>query len=450
VSVQRVVCEYPITSCVSFNGILMLFAGAFTGPTFAVFEILVTGAVLLHRRHTVTNMIRAVGLRKTHHARFHRFFSEARWEPCELWRRFVVMVVDRFCRPEERIPIGLDDTAEKKTGGKIYGTSVVHDNRPAVHKEWAFSWGHTRVVASVLVHVLPWSSHWYAMPACEELYRTKKLCRREKRPFRTKPQMARDMLRTIASWLPGRQILLLIDGGYAYKTPMRELPEHVEVVTRMRRDAALHALPGLRQPGRGRPPARGKRLEAPEKMAKRPACVWTPLTVRGTAYEIADRVVLWPSVFGARPVRMVAVRRPGGEAQFLCTTDLTLRASEVVEWYDRRWPIELMFHEVKERMGFEEPQCRVEKAVERTAPFLLLVLGLVQYWFLSQANPDLIGFRPRWYGRKRGVDTPPSFSEMLAALRRSTWQERFSASSSSKPDLQRIHEALIALASMAA
>jgi predicted NBD/HSP70 family sugar kinase len=35
-----------------------------------------------------------------------------------------------------------------------------------------------------------------------------------------------------------------------------------------------------------------------------------------------------------------------------------------------------MFHEVKERMGFEQPRCRVERAVERPAPFLLLVLGM--------------------------------------------------------------------------
>jgi hypothetical protein len=231
---------------------------------------------------------------------------------------------------------------------------------------------------------------------------------------------------------------------------MKNLPDLMDVVTRMRHDAALYELPGPKRPGRGRPPTRGKRLEPPEKMAKDPRAVWTPLTVRGAAYEVRDRVVLWPSVFGTRPVRMVAVRRPGGEAQFLCTTDLTLSPAEVVTWYDRRWPIEVMFHEVKERMGFEEPQCRVEKAVERTAPFLLLVLGVIQYWFLSQEDPGLIGFRPRWYGKKRGLDAAPSFSEMLAALRRATWQERFSARSSSKPHVKSIHEALIALASMAA
>ena len=123
--VRRVATEYPITCCVSFNGILALFAGAFTGPTLATFQILAGGAILLHRRHTVTNRIRAVGLRQTHHARFHRFFSQAAWELWELWRRFVLAVVRRFFAPQERIPIGLDDTAARRTGATIYAAGVV-------------------------------------------------------------------------------------------------------------------------------------------------------------------------------------------------------------------------------------------------------------------------------------------------------------------------------------
>ena len=336
-NVRRVVREYPITSCASFNGILMVFAGAFTGPTFATFEILVTGAILLHRRHTVTNMIRAVGLHEAHHARFHRFFAEARWTLADLWRHFVEMVVSRFCTADERIVLGLDDTAEKKTGGKIYGASVVHDNRPAVHKEWAFSWGHTWVIASVLVRVSRWAAHWYALPAHVALYRSKKLCQKEKRPFRTKPQLALGLLETIVSWLPGRRFLLLVDGGYAYKTPMRRLPERVDVVTRMRHDAAICELPGPRRPGRGRQPSRGERLAPPKELVQSPACLWKSVEVGGKDYEVTSRVVLWPTVFGPRPVLLVASRRPGGTAQFFCTTDLSLTATEVVAWYEARW-----------------------------------------------------------------------------------------------------------------
>lgn len=449
-SVRRVATEYPITCCVSFNGILALFAGAFTGPTFATFQILVGGAVLLHRRHTVTNMIRAVGLRQTHHARFHRFFSQAAWELWELWRRFVLAVVRRFFAPQERIPIGVDDTAAKRTGAKIYAAGVVHDNRPAVHKAWSFCWGHKWVVGSVLVRVRRWADHVYALPVGTLLYRKEKLCRAEQRPFRTKPQLALELVEKLVSWLPGRLFLLLVDGQYAARELLRRLPACVAAVGRLRHDAALYALAPPRRKRRGRPRKRGRRLPTPKAAVRHRSCGWERVEVRGKVYEVASRVVLWWTVFGERPIRMVASRRPGGKPQFFYSTDLAMSAAEVVGWYASRWPIEVMIREAKERMGFEEPQCRVEKAVERTPPFLLLVLGLVHYWFLSQEDPTLVGPRPRWYGQRRGPDAAPTFSEMLAALRRATWHERISSRSPLEAELRRNLEAVVELASMAA
>ncbi|MCJ7589236.1 MAG: transposase [Candidatus Aminicenantes bacterium] len=447
---RRIIAEYPITCCVSFNGILALFATSFTGPTFSIFEILVTGAVLLHRRHTVTNMIRAVGLRHSHHARFHRFFSQARWDLTELWRHFVVAVVRRFYDPDEVIVVGVDDTAERKTGGKIYGTSVVHDNRPAVRKAWSFSWGHTWVIASILVRAKRWASRWYAFPAQIALYRTRRLCQAQKRCHQTKAELALQIVLEIVSWLPERLFLLLVDGAYASGTLMRHLPPNVHVVGRMRTDAAVYDLPPTPARRRGRKRLKGCRLPTPEETGRRSDARWERVTVDGVAYEVMRRVVLWWKVFRERPVWMVLCRRPGGKVHAFYSTDLKMTAARVVEWYARRWPIEIMFHEAKERMGFEEAQCRTQKAVERTVPFLLLVLGLVQHWFLSQQNPDLIGFRPRWYGKRRAPDVPPSFSEMLAALRRTTWQERFLCRSSSKAEIRKTLEALVQMASTAA
>ena len=109
-----------------------------------------------------------------------------------------------------------------------------------------------------------------------------------------------------------------------------------------------------------------------------------------------------------------------------------------------------MFHEAKERMGFEDPQCWTEQSVQRTAPFLLLVTGLVQHWFLTQNEPKLIGFRPRWLNRRRLAGVPPSFSEMLAAMRRTILSDAFSCRSASKGDLLENLRALVQLAAHAA
>jgi len=45
--IDQVVRDYPITLTVSVNGLLANFAVAFTEPTFGVFALLFTGAVLV-------------------------------------------------------------------------------------------------------------------------------------------------------------------------------------------------------------------------------------------------------------------------------------------------------------------------------------------------------------------------------------------------------------------
>ena len=67
---RQVVRDYPITLTASVNGVLANFAVAFTQPTFAVFALLFTGAVLVRGRHTVTRMLVAAGVHAAHHARF--------------------------------------------------------------------------------------------------------------------------------------------------------------------------------------------------------------------------------------------------------------------------------------------------------------------------------------------------------------------------------------------
>jgi len=108
-----------------------------------------------------------------------------------------------------------------------------------------------------------------------------------------------------------------------------------------------------------------------------------------------------------------------------------------------------MFHEAKERMGFEDPQCWTERAVERTAAFLLWVMGVVEYWFLAQRDGRLVGWRPRWRGGNGG-DVPPSFSDMLAAMRREILSGTFLHRSTSKDELHKNIMVLIESAAFAA
>ena len=395
-------------------------------------------------RHTVTRMLVAAGVHAAHHARFHRFFSQAKWAMDDLWEHLGRRVVERLLDPDARLRVVIDETAQRKTGAKIFGVGMVYDNRPAARKGDVLRWGLTWVVMAVLVEVPLWKGHVFAIPILARLYRRRKVCRGGS--FKTKGPLALEMLQRLTAWFPGRKVLVLVDGNYNDKALMRKLPEGVDVIGRLRYDAAQYRRPPKRTKRMGRPRLRGRRMARPvTSVARRPGAWRTTTLPSGRTVETQTWQALWWVVLRQRPIRAVASRRPGSRRrpEFFYTTDLSLTVDEVLAHYLDRWRIECLFHEVKETMGFEDPQCRTERAVERTPAFLLWTAGVVKYWFLTERQNAAPGFRPRWWRTAKDSSAPPSFSEMLAALRRELLAETLLCRSGSGPDHDKTLNTLI-------
>jgi hypothetical protein len=124
---------------------------------------------------------------------------------------------------------------------------------------------------------------------------------------------------------------------------------------------------------------------------------------------------------GSWPVATVLVRDwPGHKNDdVLVTTDLTLSAKAVIENYCLRWSIEETFGWAKSRLGLEDPHNRSERAVQHTAPMALSSYSFTVLWYVkwSKGRKLLPLRRAPWYKNK----TTPSFSDMLATLRRQCW-----------------------------
>jgi len=254
------------------------------------------------------------------------------------------------------------------------------------------------------------------------------------------------MLQRLGAWFPGRKVLLLVDGNYNDKALMRRLPRGVDVVGRLRYDAAQWRRAPKRKKRTGRPPLHGRKMARPaDYVARRPRQWQSTMLPNGRSFETQTWEALWWVVFRARPIRAIASRRLGSQrrVEFFYTTDLSLSVDAVLAHYLARWRIECLFHEVKETMGFEEPQCRTEKAVERTPAFLVWTAGVVKYWFLAQGDLGTVGFRPRWWRKGEGRLRPPSFSEMLASLRREILTHTLSCRSGFQADHAETLKALI-------
>jgi hypothetical protein len=195
--------------------------------------------------------------------------------------------------------------------------------------------------------------------------------------------------------------------------------------TRLRKDAALHAMPPARTGRRGRPPAKGDRLPTLDGLAATTA--FTPVTVtrygKTAAISAAAITCLWPSVFGTRPVTVVLIRDRSttGYDLALVTTDTAAAAGQIIERYAARWSIEVAIEDARQVFGTGHARNRTARAVERTIPFQLA---------------DVADHRARapWYTTK----AQPSTADMAAKLRRVIIAARFKASRPDQPTPEEI------------
>src|ERR1700712_3535009 len=73
------------------------------------------------------------------------------------------------------------------------------------------------------------------------------------------------------------------------------------------------------------------------------------------------------------------IRDPAGqfEPQALLSTDQTLAAPQIVEFFVRRWPMEVTFEEANEHLGLPGQRQWHDLAIERSTPVRLGLFSLV-------------------------------------------------------------------------
>jgi hypothetical protein len=375
-----------------------------------------------------------------HFCSFHRFFSQARWDLDALGRCIFQLLLP-FC--ENVLIAAVDDTLARKSGRHIWGAGMHHDPLRSTQKRPVFSFGHNFVVFSLQL-ALPFAPHKYwAFPILVRMYRKRqtnqlapgkggKLERKQTgqataTQYRTRPELALEMIQIVASWVPDRLLRILGDSEYAGRSISRRLPANAKLISRMNMKAALYA-PAAQIAKRGRRRKKGNRLPSPLQIAQNKEAQWIKTTVSlyGKQVKLWYQTIdaLWYPSAGQQLLRIVVVHDPSGRRRDDCffSLDLTLTAAQILEIFSRRWPLEVCFRDVKQFLGFEDPQNRVAKATTRTAPMIFFIYDLALLWYaLSGYKLATKSVLERiWYPQKDSV----SFEDILRTLRHATWQER--------------------------
>jgi len=447
------------TSLVSaWNAIVVQLCYVFTEPTARIWRQIALGWVLHRGPATVTGIYRTLGdLVDRHWTVYEKFFYRAAWSLNELSLRVLVhviypMIVESGAIDETTgkpvADLAIDDTTAARCGKHVAHAGWFKDASASgsSHRGTVIHWAHNWIVGAVTLRLPTWPLMRWALPGLFCLYRKRSDCDR-KHPFRSRQVLAAEMVQRLVEAAGQVQWRISADGQYATGQMVAGLPPGVNLVSRIRSDAALYYLPPMRRRRgqRGAPRKKGRRLPSPREMARRRKKNWKTITVQHQGRTVQRRVLsvtcLWYHVCREVPIRLVIVRDPSGTQRddFLFCTDATVSEQEIVQRYLDRWGVEEAIFEAKQRLGFESTRGWCSKTVNRQAPLAMVLVTLVKAWYArcAKSEPSLEPQATPWYGRK----ARPSFADMLSALRVVLWHHRIITKSSSLHRVRRIIKA---------
>jgi hypothetical protein len=322
--------------------------------------------------------------------------------------------------PGSRVWVVVDDTLCHKRGAKVAFGGIFLDAVLSSRRHKVFRFGTHWVLLGLVVQLRDRPDRFFCLPLLWRVY--EKQDGKSKAQHRTEPQLAAAMIDVLAGWLPGRQLLVVADGAYICKGLLHDRPANVEAIGPL----CWKAAPWQVTPGR--PSRRVHRLPTPAELladdeAWPAATRWItfPNGHRRRLYLKQIDDVCWPSVAGARPVRVLLIRDPKGQwrNEALVSTDPRLPDWLMLAGYCCRWSVEVAFGDAKQRLGVHDPQVWSAAAVERATPMAWLVGTLVVLWY-AESGKDGVQARRRqpWY-RHRPLLT---FVDMLASCRLQLWR----------------------------
>jgi hypothetical protein len=430
--------------------VLRHFEMAFSEGVWEWARILLIGAILAPGKRTVTAALRVMGLsQERQFQNYHRVLNRAKWSSRTLSRILLRLLLLAFVPADHPVVLGLDDHIERRRGAKIAAKGIYRDAVRSSKSFFVKTSGLRWVVMMVLAPI-PWAKHVWALPFLTVLAPSERYHQQRGRQHKQLTDWARQMIKQLHRWLPERLLVVVADSSYAAIELLAagaSLPRPVTIITRLRLDAALFdpAAPREKET-RGAPRKKGERQLTLAQRLDQSDTTWEKVTVRwygGTTrqLELASGTAVWyHSGLPVVPLRWVLIRDSEGqfEPQALLSTDLSLLAQQIVEWFVLRWQLEVTFEEARAHLGVETQRQWSALAIVRTTPALLALFSLVTLFAHQLLQRQELPVRQAaWYQK-----AVPTFSDTLAYVRQQLWPVSISWMSAAKGDVVIIPKAL--------
>jgi len=316
---------------------------------------------------------------RRHWTSYFKWLQKGRWSWVALGLQTARLALQRT--QSSRCYVAIDDTLVFRCSRKAPESRIHHQhgckaNRPVYVR--GQNW-----VALALVLPQGWRS--LAVPILSRLSRST--------GNSGKLVAAKTLLRVAKGLFADRIVTLLVDSWYMRKSLL--LPAQAlgyQVIGQVRKDTALYLSPPAHNGKRGRPRKYGDKL-TPERIAE-----WPVISQRLFLYNEWHMVHYRSCAALARfldgqPVRAVwsqienkdgTLRRP----RLILSTDLGLSATRILLAYSRRWSIEDLFNQLKNRWGWKDSWQQTRQVLHRWIQILSTSYALPQ--LLAQTGSEQV------------------------------------------------------------
>lgn len=401
-------------------------------------------------KHTLTGMLTASGQQFMDWSPAYRLFSLNRVDVSKLFEVARFGLVQELGQ-QQMIVAHMDDTILKKTGMHIPGTAWRRDPL-GPHFQTNFIWGQRFLQISMALPDHQGCSQSRAIPIdfhhCPTVKKPRKSddeqhwknYREQQRKLKLSRQGSErlKLLRTELDkqGVKEKQLIVSVDGSYTNNEVLKNLPERVTLIGRIRKDTKLYVGPD-KQPDVGRKRVYGDRLPTPEQIRQSDLYSWQEVNAwaAGKEHKFNVKVVKntrWRSAGLKHNLQLVVIRPLGyrltksskmlyREPAYLICTDNELRVEKLLQDYLWRWEIEVNFREEKTLLGCGQAQVRNPESAERVPAFIsaiYAILHLAAYRSLKASNLKLLP-RPKWYKKKEGKRH--STGDLINNLKAQAW-----------------------------
>lgn len=402
-------------------------------------------------RQTVSGILTASGQQFVDWTAAYRIFSQNRIDIDKLFKVSQKEVMQELAE-EQMLVAHMDDTILKKTGKKISGASWRRDPLGPPFQT-NFIWGQRFLQISMALPSKEGISQSRAVPVDFHHCPTAKKPGKKSSPEEVQQYIEASKQLNLSiqgvervkklrqsldeQGATGKELYLSVDGSYTNSNVLKNLPDRVTLIGRIRKDTRLHKIPKSSN-NTGRKRVYGERIPTPEEIRKSDDIGWQEVKgwAAGKEHVFNVKVVKglrWESAGGRHNLQLVIIRplryRLSKKSKllykapaYLICTDNDLDIEKLLQAYLWRWEIEVNFRDEKSLLGIGKAQVRNQQSVASIPAFIAVIYSYLliaaHKTYRKPVRNNLIP-RPKWYPAKK--EQRLSTGEIINLLRTQLW-----------------------------